>query len=160
MDCEAFRGEAACFLWNNRKRLQNGERPNGIRRITVPTQEDAETRQMSNLRQYFVRQRTKCINKIRGTFHHEGRKCDGTDNIEPCSDSRHRQRQGHEGLAQENQKTQRLENCEGSRHAETRDDHLAYFEATNDVSISRRPDCDGYAKNNITQEITIRFFEA
>jgi transposase len=56
------------LLWNNRKRLQNGERPNGIRRITVPTQEEAETRQLANLRQYFVKQRTKCINKIRGVL--------------------------------------------------------------------------------------------
>ena len=54
------------LLWNNRKRLKNGERPNGIRRITIPTQEDAETRQLANLRQYFIKQRTKCINKIRG----------------------------------------------------------------------------------------------
>jgi transposase len=54
------------LLWNNRKRLKNGERPNGIRRITIPTQEESETRQLANLRQYFVKQRTKCINKIRG----------------------------------------------------------------------------------------------
>ena len=54
------------LLWNNRKRLQNGERPNGIRRIAWPTPEDAEVRQLASLRQHLVRQRTKCIIKIRG----------------------------------------------------------------------------------------------
>jgi transposase len=56
------------LLWNNRKRLQNGERPNGIRRVVWPSDEDAEVRQLANLRQYLVKQRTKCINKIRGVL--------------------------------------------------------------------------------------------
>ncbi len=56
------------LLWNNRKRLQNGERPNGIRRVVWPLDEDAEVRQLANLRQYLVKQRTKCINKIRGVL--------------------------------------------------------------------------------------------
>ena len=46
------------LLWNNRKRLQNSERPNGIRRITIPTQEEAETRQLANLRQANRQDRT------------------------------------------------------------------------------------------------------
>jgi transposase len=54
------------LLWNNRKRLQNDERPNGIRRVVWPTVQDAEVRQLANLRQYFVRQRSRCIIKIRG----------------------------------------------------------------------------------------------
>jgi len=54
------------LLWNNRKRLQNGERPNGIRRVFWPTPEDDEVRQLASLRQHIVKQRTKCINKIRG----------------------------------------------------------------------------------------------
>ena len=40
------------LLWNNRKRLQNGERPNGIRRIIPASQENAEVRQLSNFRQF------------------------------------------------------------------------------------------------------------
>ena len=56
------------LLWNNRKRLQNGESPNGIRRVSWPTPEEADVRQLASLRQYLVRQRTKCINKIRGVL--------------------------------------------------------------------------------------------
>jgi len=54
------------LLWNNRKRLQNGERPNGIRRIIPAKQEDDATRQLSNFRQFLVTQRTRLINKIKG----------------------------------------------------------------------------------------------
>jgi len=56
------------LLWNNRKRLQNGERPNGIRRIIPASQKDAEVRQLSNLRQFLIRQRTRLINKIKGNL--------------------------------------------------------------------------------------------
>ena len=54
------------LLWNNRKRLHNNERPNGIRRVVWPTPEDAEVRQLASLRQHLVHQRSKCIIKIRG----------------------------------------------------------------------------------------------
>ena len=53
------------LLWNNRKRLKNGQRPNGIRRIVLPKPEETAIRQASYLRQHLVRQRTKCINKVR-----------------------------------------------------------------------------------------------
>jgi len=53
------------LLWNNRKRLKNGERPNGIRRVVWPTPEDADVRQLASLRRHLVRQRSKCIIKIR-----------------------------------------------------------------------------------------------
>ena len=56
------------LLWNNRKRLQNGERPNGIRRVVLPKPEENAVRQASHLRQHLVRQRTKCINKIRSVL--------------------------------------------------------------------------------------------
>ena len=51
------------LLWNNRKRLQGGQRPNGIRRI-FPA--DAQVRQLANFRQHLVMQRTVIINKIKG----------------------------------------------------------------------------------------------
>ncbi|MDR0327591.1 MAG: IS110 family transposase [Planctomycetaceae bacterium] len=54
------------LLWNNRKRLQGGQRPNGIRRIFPADSADAQVRQLANLRQHFVRQRTRVINKIKG----------------------------------------------------------------------------------------------
>ena len=54
------------LLWNNRKRLKNGERPNGIRRIIPASQKDAEVRQLSNFRQFLITQRTRLVNKIKG----------------------------------------------------------------------------------------------
>ena len=47
------------LLWNNRKRLEGGQRPNGIRRI-FPA--DAQVRQR------LIRQRTLLINKIKGVI--------------------------------------------------------------------------------------------
>jgi len=54
------------LLWNNRKRLQGGQRPNGIRRIVPADENDTEVRQLSNFRQYLIGQRTRLINKIKG----------------------------------------------------------------------------------------------
>ena len=54
------------LLWNNRKRMQDGERPNGIRRIVPAGQEDADARQLANLRQFLITQRTRLINKVKG----------------------------------------------------------------------------------------------
>jgi len=54
------------LLWNNRKRLQGGQRPNGIKRIFPAAPEDAQVRQLANFRQHLVTQRTRVINKIKG----------------------------------------------------------------------------------------------
>jgi transposase len=54
------------LLWNNRKRLQGGQRPNGIRRIFPADPTDAQVRQLANFRQHLVGQRTKIVNKIKG----------------------------------------------------------------------------------------------
>ena len=54
------------LLWNNRKRLQGGQRPNGIRRIFPADPADAQVRQLANFRQHLVKHRTKTINKIKG----------------------------------------------------------------------------------------------
>jgi transposase len=54
------------LLWNNRKRLQGGQRPNGIRRIFPAAPADAQVRQLANFRQHLIKQRTKVINKIKG----------------------------------------------------------------------------------------------
>jgi transposase len=53
------------LLWNNRKRLRDGARPNGIQRIYLPDANDAQARQLVNLRIFLVAQRTKIINKVR-----------------------------------------------------------------------------------------------
>ena len=54
------------FLWNNRKRLEGGQRPNGIRRIFPADPDDAQVRQLVNFRQHLVKQRTRIVNKIKG----------------------------------------------------------------------------------------------
>jgi len=54
------------LLWNHRKRLQGGQRPNGIRRIFPADPADAQIRQLSNFRQHLVKQRTRIVNKIKG----------------------------------------------------------------------------------------------
>jgi len=54
------------LLWNNRKRLQGGQRPNGIRRIFPADPADAQIRQLANFRQHLVKQRTRIVNKIKG----------------------------------------------------------------------------------------------
>jgi transposase len=54
------------LLWNNRKRLQGGQRPNGIRRIFPADPADAQVRQLANFRQHLIKQRTRIINKIKG----------------------------------------------------------------------------------------------
>lgn len=56
------------LLWNNRKRLQGGQRPNGIKRIFPVGPADAEVRQLTNCRQSLITQRTKNINKIKAIF--------------------------------------------------------------------------------------------
>jgi len=54
------------LLWNNRKRLQGGQRPNGIRRVFPADPADAQVRQLANFRQHLIKRRTKTINKIKG----------------------------------------------------------------------------------------------
>ena len=56
------------LLWNNRKRLQGGQRPNGIRRIFPADPADAQVRQLANLRQHLIKQRTKTVNKVKGVI--------------------------------------------------------------------------------------------
>jgi len=54
------------LLWNNRKRFQGGQRPNGIRRIFPADPADAQMRQLVNFRHHLVSQRTRIVNKIKG----------------------------------------------------------------------------------------------
>ncbi len=53
------------LLWVNRHRLLGGRKPQGIRRILPPTPEDAENRQVTELRRRLGAQQTKTVNKIR-----------------------------------------------------------------------------------------------
>jgi len=54
------------LLWNNRKRLEGGQRPHDIRRVFPASAADAQVRQLANVRQRLVRHRTMLINKIKG----------------------------------------------------------------------------------------------
>jgi len=53
------------LLWVNRQRLLGDRKPQGIRRIVLPSPEDAENRQVTALRQRLGGLRTQTINKVR-----------------------------------------------------------------------------------------------
>ena len=53
------------LLWVNRQRLLAGKKVQGIRRIQVPTDMEAEDRQLTAVRQRLGRQRTRTINRIK-----------------------------------------------------------------------------------------------
>jgi len=51
-------------LWLNRHRLAAGDTIHGLRRVTLPSTQDAQDRQLTALRQRLVQWRTKTINKV------------------------------------------------------------------------------------------------
>jgi transposase len=51
-------------LWVNRRRLQSGQTVHGLRRVAPPSDQDAQDRQLTALRQRLVAWRTKTINKV------------------------------------------------------------------------------------------------
>ena len=53
------------LLWVSRGRIASGQRVPGLKRIVIPSKVDAESRQLTSMRQRIVVQRTKCINRIR-----------------------------------------------------------------------------------------------
>ena len=53
------------LLWVNRQRLLAGKKVQGIRRIQLPTEMEAEDRQLTAVRQRLGRQRTRTINRIK-----------------------------------------------------------------------------------------------
>ena len=53
------------LLWVNRQRLLAGKKVQGIRRIQLPTEQEAEDRQLTAVRQRMGRQGTRTINKIK-----------------------------------------------------------------------------------------------
>jgi transposase len=77
------------LLWNNRKRLQGGQRPNGIRRIFPADPADAQVRQLANFRQHLIKQRTKTINKIKGIINKHNMAQDAP--TEDCSTKKFKQ---------------------------------------------------------------------
>ena len=57
------------MLWLNRARLIGGQKPKGIRRVVVPTQQQQQDRQLTTLRQRITRKRTKVINRVKGILY-------------------------------------------------------------------------------------------
>lgn len=57
------------LLWLNRDRLAEGARPQGIRRVYIPTQKEAEDRQLTSLRKRVAQHRTRTLNKIHRILH-------------------------------------------------------------------------------------------
>lgn len=53
------------LLWINGERLANGQQPQGLRRVCIPSDDDRQDRQLTALRQRVGRQRTRTINKIK-----------------------------------------------------------------------------------------------
>ena len=53
------------LLWVNRKRLLTGQRVQGVRSVKLPTAQDAENRQITELRKRMGQLRTRTINKIK-----------------------------------------------------------------------------------------------
>ena len=53
------------LLWVNRQRLLAGKKVQGVRRVQPPTEQDAEDRQLTALRQRLGQLRTRTINKIK-----------------------------------------------------------------------------------------------
>ena len=52
------------LLWINRQPLARGERPRGLRRVVLPSPEEAENRQLTAFRKRLGECRTKTLNKI------------------------------------------------------------------------------------------------
>lgn len=53
------------MLWINGERLADGNKPNGLRRVVIPSADDAADRQLTSLRKRIGQQRTRTINKIK-----------------------------------------------------------------------------------------------
>lgn len=58
-------GKLSELLWLNGERLRKGEKPQGLRRVMIPTADDQQDRQLTALRKRVGQQRTRTINKIK-----------------------------------------------------------------------------------------------
>jgi transposase len=53
------------LLWNNRHRLLAGQKPQGLRRVVIPSETEQQDRQLTALRQRAGQRRTRTINQIK-----------------------------------------------------------------------------------------------
>jgi transposase len=57
------------LLWLNRNRLADGAKPQGIRRVYIPSEQEQQDRQLTALRKRVAQQRTRTLNKIHRILH-------------------------------------------------------------------------------------------
>jgi len=57
------------LLWLNRRRLAEGKRVQGLRRVWIPTQQDLDDRQLTSLRKRIAQKRTQTLNRIHRILH-------------------------------------------------------------------------------------------
>ena len=57
------------LLWLNGKRLADGAKPQGIRRVYIPSEPEQQGRQLTALRKRVAQQRTRTLNKIHRILH-------------------------------------------------------------------------------------------
>jgi transposase len=57
------------LLWLNSNRLLDGERPQGLRRVYIPTPKEQGGRQLTALRKRLAQQRTRTLNRIHRILH-------------------------------------------------------------------------------------------
>ena len=56
-------------LWMNRDRLKLGQKPRGLRRVTIPSETQSQDRQLTALRHRSGQQRTRVVNGIKHLLH-------------------------------------------------------------------------------------------
>ena len=59
------------MLWLNGTRLVDGDHPQGLRRVYIPTQQEQDDRQLTALRKRIGQQRTRTLNKIHRILHNQ-----------------------------------------------------------------------------------------
>jgi len=57
------------LLWLNRGRLAEGTRPQGLRRVWIPTERDQDDRQLTSLRKRIAQKKTQTLNRIHRILH-------------------------------------------------------------------------------------------
>jgi transposase len=58
-------GKLSELLWLNGERLKHAQKPQGLRRVVIPSADDQQARQLTSVRKRVGQQRTRTINKIK-----------------------------------------------------------------------------------------------
>jgi len=101
------------ILWVNRRRLLAGQRVQGVRRVILPADQEAENRQLTALRR----------------LDHQTRQCHGPLHPRTTGDPCVATGRSDEGVVRQDQETAWLEDCPGGGDAPVGDGHLAHGQA-------------------------------